>query len=165
MKKYITLILVAVFSIVAVSCNDRNDEVLVQDNDTYPMMRDITANFTPASNYTFSQGIDIQSTDVVLIYRQSGVNNGNPIWQQIPRTLFLAEGELDYDFDFTRNDILLKVGGNIDLAIQNSTFSANYLTNQRFRVVLVPASQGKNAQVNYSDYYSVIKYYNIPDRK
>ena len=126
---------------------------------------DITANFNPGNSYSVSQGLSINSTDVVLVYRQSGVDNGNPIWQQIPRTLFLTEGELDYDFDFTKNDVLIKAGGTIDFSLQNAAFIANYLSNQRFRIVLVPASKGKNAQVDFSDYQSVIKFYNIPDRK
>ena len=92
-------------------------------------------------------------------------HKSDPIWQQIPRTLFLTEGELDYDFDFTKNHVLIKAGGTIDFSLQNAAFIANYLSNQRFRIVLVPASKGKNAQVDFSDYQSVIKFYNIPDRK
>ena len=42
MKKYFTLILVAIFSLVAVSCDSRNDDVIVQDNDTYSKVLDIT---------------------------------------------------------------------------------------------------------------------------
>ena len=163
MKKYFTFMLLAIFGFAAVSCTNRDEDVVATD--TYSKMTDITGNFTPGNSYSVSQGLNINSTDVVLVYRQSGVDGGNPIWQQIPRTLFLPEGELDFDFDFTRNDVLIKAGGTINFALQNSTFIANYLTNQRFRIVLVPASQGKNAQVDYSDYKSVIKFYNIPDRK
>lgn len=165
MKKYFTVLLLAIFGLIAFSCNDRNDEVVINDQDTYPKMTDVTGNFE-ADSYAFEVGlVDVNSTDVVLVYRQSGTDNGNPIWQQIPRTLFLDEGELDYDYDFTKNDVVLKAGGTIDFSTQNSTFAANYLKNQRFRIVLVPASQGKNANLDYSDYNSVIKFYNIPDRK
>lgn len=163
MKKFFTIMMVAMVGLVAISCDDRDD--VVADGNTYSVMTDITASFTDANNYEFSQGITIESTDVVLVYRQSGVDGGNPIWQQVPRTLFLAEGELDYDFDFTRNDVLLKAGGNITFPAQSNAFRDSYLNNQRFRIVLVPASQGKNANLDYSDYQSVIKYYNIPDKK
>ena len=44
MKKYFTLILVAIFSLVAVSCDSRNDDVIVQDNDTYSKVLDIITN-------------------------------------------------------------------------------------------------------------------------
>ena len=163
MKKYFIYLLLAIFGLVVVSCTNRDETVVATD--TYPKMADITANFNPGNSYSVSQGLSINSTDVVLVYRQSGVDNGNPIWQQIPRTLFLTEGELDYDFDFTKNDVLIEAGGTIDFSLQNAAFVANYLSNQRFRIVLVPASKGKNAQVDFSDYQSVIKFYNIPDRK
>ena len=164
MKKYFTLLLVAIFSLVIVSCDDR-DEV-VGDGTTYSKMTDITGSFTDSNSYEISQGlVNTESTDVVLVYRQSGISNGNPVWQQIPRTLFLPEGELDYDFDFTKNDVLIKAGGNIVFSLQNNAFRDAYLNNQRFRIVLVPASQGKNANVDYSDYNAVIKYYNIKDQK
>lgn len=151
----------SIFAFGAVSCRDNE----VVNTDTYSKMTDITANFNTGNSYSVSQGLSINSTDVVLVYRQSGVDNGNPIWQQIPRTLFLTEGELDFDFDFTQNDVVIKAGGTINFSTQTQTFITDYLTNQRFRIVLVPASQGKNAQVDYSDYNSVIKFYNIPDRK
>lgn len=163
MKNYFTILLLAIFGFTALNCTDRNDN-LVGDGDTFPMMKDVTGSFNSANNFTVSQGIAISSTDVVLVYRQSGTDNGNPIWQQIPRTLFLNEGELDYDFDFTKNDVLIKAGGTINFATQTPVFVNAYLNNQRFRIVLVPASQGKNANLDYSDYKSVIKYYNIPDR-
>ena len=164
MKKYFTIMLLAIFGFAAVSCNDRTNNDVVT-TDTYPKMTDITGNFNAGNSYSVSQGLSINSTDVVLVYRQSGVSNGNPIWQQIPRTLFLPEGELDFDFDFTKNDVLIKAGGTIDFSLQTPTFISNYLTNQRFRIVLVPASQGKNSQLDFSNYQSVIKFYNIPDRK
>lgn len=154
----------AIFAFTIVSCDDRNENV-VGDGDTYSVMTDITGSLTNGNNYSISQGITISGTDVVLVYRQSGIANGNAVWQQIPRTLFLAEGEMDYDFDFTKNDVLIKAGGDINFAAQTNAFRDNYLNNQRFRIVLVPASQGKNANVDYSDYYSVIKYYNINDQK
>lgn len=163
MKKYFTILLLAIFGFVAVSCNDRVDEI---GDDTYPVMTDITGSFNSTNSYEISQLITIGSTDVVLVYRQSGSSNGSPIWQQIPRTLFLTEGELDYDFDFTKDDVLIKAGGTIDFAAQTNAFRDSYLNNQRFRIVLVPASQYQNKSTNldYSDYNSVIKFYNIPDR-
>ena len=164
MKNYFTILLLAIFTSVAVSCDDRNDDP-VTDYDTYPVMTDITGNFNVGNDYSISQGITIAATDVVLVYRQSGVDGGNPVWQQIPRTLFLPEGELDYDFDFTKNDVLIKAGGNITFATQTPAFFNSYLNNQRFRIVLVPASQGKVANLDYSDYNAVIKYYKIADRK
>ena len=69
MKKYLFLSLMAFATLgTTVSC-DRSTEVVQQtDNDTYPMMRDIRGTFNAANQYTISQGIIIQTTDVVLVY-------------------------------------------------------------------------------------------------
>ncbi|MGZ5209531.1 MAG: hypothetical protein ACXWB1_01460 [Kaistella sp.] len=166
MKNYFTILLLAIFGFLAVSCTDRNDEVLVDDSDTYPMMRDITGTLNSGNDYTISQGITIASTDVVLVYRNinSGAG-GSAVWQLLPKTEFLTGGrELDYNFLFDTSTLEIYTEGNFDQATLSAAEATSYLNNQRFRIVLVPASQGKNANVDYEDYQSVIKFYNIPDR-
>lgn len=165
MKKYFALVLVALFSFVAFSCDDRNDNI--QDNDTYSVVLDIkNVNFEPATSnaqYSISRTFTrpLVDTDVVLIYRRAGEENGATVWQSIPRTIYLENGELDYDFDFSKNDIMIYADGTYDLSETPA-----YLNNQTFRVVLVPASMGsKNATVDYSDYNSVIRHFNIDDTK
>lgn len=166
MKNYFTILFIAIFGFLAVSCTDRNDEVLVDDNDTYPMMRDITGTFNSGNSYTISQGINIASTDVVLVYRNiNSGSSGTAVWQLLPKTEYLSNGrELDYNFLFDTANIEIYTEANFDQATFTAAEATQYLNNQRFRIVLVPASQGKNADVNYSDYNSVIKFYNIPDR-
>ncbi len=166
MKKYFTLLLLAIFGLVVVSCVRDNDSP-VQDNDTYPVVLDINnENFGYDVQYGYNIGRSFTSplvdTDVVLIYRRTGSNGGSPVWQPIPRTLYLTNGrEFDYDFDFSRYDIMIYAGGNYDIST-----TPQYLNNQTFRVVLIPASLGgKNANVDYDDYNSVIKYFNIDDSK
>ncbi|MBP0612189.1 hypothetical protein J8J42_03895 [Chryseobacterium sp. cx-311] len=164
MKKYFSLLLIAIFGLIVVSCDNRNDE---PDYDTYSVTYDINnANFA----YNVTDGYYISRTfatplfnsDVVLVYRKSGsTSNGSPVWQQIPRTLYInSTQELDYDFDFTSNDVMIYAGGNYDIST-----TPTYLNNQTFRIVQVPASAGKNANVDFSDYNSVIKHYNIDDSK
>ncbi|WHF50534.1 hypothetical protein QGN23_08790 [Chryseobacterium gotjawalense] len=168
MKNYLTLVLIAIFSIVAVSCDNRNDDVLVNDNDTFSVVLDINNvnfSFDAQNGYFISRSFTkpLFNTDVVLIYRKTGTaSDGSPVWQSIPRTIFLSNGnELDYDFDFTKNDIMIYANGNYDIAT-----TPQYLNAQTFRVVLVPASSGaKNAKVDYSDYNSVISYFKIDDSK
>ena len=166
MKKYFSILLLAIFAFVAFSCDDRDDSVIVDDNDTYPVMADITGNFNAGNSYTINQGIDIASSDVVLVYRNiNSGNSGTPAWQQIPKTEFLSNGrELDYNFLFDSQNVEIYTEANFDQATFTSAEATSYLNNQRFRIVLIPASQSKNANVNYSDYESVIKFYNIPDR-
>lgn len=158
----------AIFSVVAVSCDDRNDDVIVQGTDTYPVVLDINnVNFSnnAQSGYFITRSFTkpLPSTDVVLIYRKIGTaSDGSPVWQSIPRTFYLANGdEFDYDFDFTKNDIMIYASGTYDIST-----TPQYLNGQTFRVVLVPASSGnKNANVDYSDYNSVVRYFNIDDSK
>ena len=168
MKKYITLILLAIFSLAIVSCDTRNDDVNTQDNDTYPVVLDINNinfSFDAQDGYFIERSFTkpLVSTDVVLIYRKAGTaSDGSAVWQSIPRTLYLDNGdELDYDFDFTRNDIMIYANGNYDIST-----TPEFINNQTFRVVLVPASaSSRNANVDYSNYESVIKYFNIDDSK
>ena len=166
MKKYFSLFLIALFGLVAVSCDTRNDDP-IQDYDTYSITYDITnVNFeyNATDGYYISRTFNnpLFNTDVLLVYRKSGsTSNGSPVWQQIPRTLYIsATQELDYDFDFTANDVMIYAGGNYDISTTPS-----YLNNQTFRIVQVPASAGKNANVDFSDYNSVIKHFNIDDSK
>ena len=103
MKKYLFLSLMAFATLgTTVSC-DRSTEVVQQtDNDTYPMMRDIRGTFNAANQYTISQGINIQTTDVVLVYRNINSGNSNgAVWQLLPKTEYLSNSrELDYNFLF-----------------------------------------------------------------
>ncbi len=167
MKKYLLLFMAGVFSLFLFSCSDDRNDTYVDGTDTYPVVLDIkNVNFS----YTAENGHHIMREfqtplvpqDVVLIYRQAGsTNDGSPVWQQIPRTLYLDGGnEFDYDFDFSRHDIWIYANGNYDI-----TTTPELLTNQTFRVVLVPASQGGKSAVDTSDYNSVIRHYNIDDSK
>lgn len=102
----------------------------------------------------------ILDADNILIYRMTGtIDAQTPIWQLIPRTLFLDEGELDYDFDFSAIDFTIYAGGTYNLAT-----TPQFINNQTFRIVIVPGyfSRGGNA-VNFEDYNAVIKAYGIDD--
>ena len=48
----------------------------------------------------------------------------------------------------------------------SSAEMAQYLTNQTFRIVLIPADPAKNAnKPDYNDYNAVVKYYNLKEPK
>lgn len=162
MKK-LALILAFVGLISLQSCTE---DTPVVDNDTISEvfeLRNVNFGFTPVDGYTIYQTFNPQifPSDVVLIYRLSGtINSSTPIWQQIPRTLFLPEGELDYDFDFSKEDFTIYAGGTYDLATTPS-----YINNETFRIVIVPgyfSNKGSKA-IDYSDYNAVIKAYSIND--
>lgn len=165
MKNYLTIFLLSIFSFAAVSCSDRDDEVIVEA--TPVLMRDITGTLNSTNNYTLTQGIDIAQTDVVLVYRNINSNStATAVWQLLPKTEFLDGGrELDYNFLFDATAIEIYTEANFAQNTLTAAEANRYHTNQRFRIVLLPASANKNANVNYNDYQSVIKFYNIKDRE
>ncbi|MFY7816666.1 MAG: hypothetical protein ACOVRK_15905 [Chryseobacterium taeanense] len=164
MKKFLPILLLAFVGLFIFSCND--DDNVVGDGDTYSQMRDITGSFTSANSYAFTQGINIESTDVVLVYRKAGT-----AWQQLPYTWYLDSStstsarKFDYNFVFDSQNVQIRIDNpNFNLSTMSSTEVGNYLNNQTFRIVLVPASSGKT-NIDYSDYNAVVKYYNLDESK
>lgn len=162
MKKLIPFLVMAFFGMVMLSCSTDDDTVYV-DYDTYPIVYDLrNVNFeNVGGSYQIARSFNspMYETDMLLMYMQVGTtNNNSPIWQQIPITFYLNDGhEVDYNYDFSRYDFVIYAGGTFDL------YNTNYVINQSFRVLLVPASYGKSTEVDYSDYNSVVQYYNIDD--
>lgn len=160
MKK-LTLILAVIGMITLQSCSTEEDTDTDTIAETYELRN---VNFGADGNNQFSiyetLTPQIAPADVILIYRLSGtIDSSTPIWQQIPRTLYLNEGELDYDFDFSREDFTIYAGGTYDL-----TLTPNYLQNQTFRLVIIPAyASNKVKNVDLSDYDAVVKAYNIEE--
>lgn len=99
MKK-ISLFLAVIGMITLGSCtvNEDNDSV---DNDTISEvfeLRNVNFAFDAVNGYNIYRTLNPQifPSDVILIYRLSGtIDSSTPIWQPIPRTLFLNQGELD----------------------------------------------------------------------
>jgi len=115
-------------------------------------------NFTLNSDneYTIYRVLDpvIYDSDVILIYRLSGlINSTTPIWQLIPRTLYVPEGELDYDYDFSKQDFTIYAGGTFNL-----TTTPAYINNQTFRIVIVPSDFSKTVDTkNFNAVKSALK--------
>jgi hypothetical protein len=171
MKKILPFLLMAFVGLFAYSCDDKDDVVVQgQDNDTFSRMKDVTGSFTSTNTYAFTQGISIQNTDVVLVYRWAG-----NAWQQIPKTVHLANSGtmptgrvFDYNFVFDSQNVQIRIDDqNFNLSTEiTSTEISQYLNQQKFRIVLVPADPaGKKASVDYADYNAVVKYYNLNESK
>lgn len=74
----------------------------------------------------------IYSDEVVLVYRWWGNNT----WRLLPQTVFFDDGnELDYNFDFTQNDVSIFLDSTLDL----NTLGVEWVQNQTFRVIIIPA--------------------------
>lgn len=172
MKKYFTLMILAIFGGLFMMSCERTDTVAVEDNDTYPVMKDVTGTFTSGNEFTLTQSINAASTDVVLVYRNFNSNTNKPVvWQLLPKTYFLSNGrELDYNFLFDANSVEVYTEASFDQTTMTSEERNAYLNNQSFRIVLVPASRASRTsstapKVNYEDYNAVVKYYNLKEPK
>lgn len=169
MKKIITILAVfGMFSLQGCTIND-SDTI---DNDTIAevfQLNNASFSYNDNDGYNIYEELNpiIFDEDVILIYRKIGNISGTnaPIWQLIPRTIFLDNGrELDYDFDFSVEDFTIYARGNYDLSL-----TPQYLNKQTFRIVIVPGSKSGSAKYanknEFSDYNAVIKKYKIDDSK
>ncbi|MGC5745336.1 hypothetical protein [Chryseobacterium sp. NFX27] len=177
MKKILLFLFLGAVGFTAYSCDNDDDVVQTVDYDTISQMKDITGTFSSNGNYTISQGLDIPTTDVVLVYRLAAGN----VWQQIPKAVYLPDvtGKptnrvFDYNFVFNTQKVEIRIDDenfNLPTDLTSGEITA-YLNNQTFRIVLVPASgsgvggaKNKQASVDYSDYNAVVKYYNLDESK
>lgn len=150
MKRLFTFL--AIIGVMTFSSCDNDDDF---DSDTIAEvfeLRNVNFSFSAADGYTIFRPLSprIFDSDVILIYRLSGtIDSNTPIWQQIPRTLFLNQGELDYDFDFSKEDFTIYAGGTYNLSL-----TPEYINNQTFRIVIVPGFFAKT--LKDTDYISVM---------
>lgn len=131
MKK-ITLLIAFIGMITLQSCtvNEVQDNV---DNDTISEvfeLRNVNFSYNSSTGGYFiyrTLNPQIYASDNILIYRMSDVIDSNtPVWQLIPRTLYLSGGdELDYDYDFSREDFTIYADGTYNLAS-----TPQYINNQ-----------------------------------
>ncbi|RXM37767.1 hypothetical protein BOQ62_20975 [Chryseobacterium sp. CH21] len=174
MKKILLFLFLGAVGFTAYSCDNSDDTVVEQGKDTYSTAYDIIPKFNKEDSFTYHFDDAFNSalleSDVVLIYLQTGLTtNGAPIWKLLPYTEYPNNGadKVEYSYDFSKFDIGIDVRSTNGVNLDNNP---GYYTNKKFRVVIVPAKTGtsKNAAaatVDYSDYNSVIKYYNIDESK
>jgi len=116
-----------------------------------------------ASTLTFPETFQMLESDVALVYFVWGTtDNELEIWRQIPQTLFLEEGLLQYNFDFTIDDVVVFMEADFDMSVLGADYTDDWIV----RVVVVPAqdaSNGRIAGVDLSDYNAVKEYFNLQD--
>lgn len=175
MKKILPLILLAGVGFLTYSCDNSNDDPVVvnpgKDNDTFPLMFDAPGTFSASNNYSLIADISIEPTDVVLVYRRAG-----DAWQQIPKTVYVdpatsaSPRRFEYNFVFSNKAVQVRIENQNFLLSTLTTDQANdFLNNQTFRIVLVPADPvkktAKASTVDFSDYNAVVKHYNLDESK
>jgi len=164
MKK-ITLLIAFIGMIALQSCtvNEENDNV---DNDTIAEvfeLRNVNFSYNSSTGGYFiyrTLNPQIYASDNILIYRMSDLIDSNtPVWQLIPRTVYFSNGdELDYDYDFSKEDFTIYANGTYDLSE-----TPEYIFNQTFRIVIIPGyfSSRRAVQVDFNDYNAVIETFGI----
>lgn len=156
MKK-ITFILVLIGMISLQSCEINENNV---DNDTISEVFEVTTTFTPQNNYSrlITLNPPISASDVVLVYIQWETNGSTPVWRLVPQTVQLNEGDLQYNYDFTRFDIRLFLSS---LDFNLNILGAQWTNNQKFRVVIIPGYFSN--RLDYSDYNKVMQFLGLSE--
>jgi len=115
---------------------------------------EVTRNFNVSNDFSSLIPLNppIFASDVVLTYVLWEVNNGTPIWRLMPQTVQLDEGDLIYNYDFTRFDVNIFLSS-ADFPL--SILGPQWTQNQTFRIVLVPGFFA-NAKLDYSNYDQVM---------
>ncbi len=167
MKKLFSLLIIAVFGFLMVSCNDDDD--IQQVNVDYPTVYDITFNFIRNAPDSYGYNLKFDGTllnqDIVLVYRKNNPTQSAPVWEPLPKTYFFGSNAMDYTFDFTTADVQLNLNADFFMDEQDADFNRTYLNGQTFRIVLVPAVYGKNStDLSKLSYEEVISRFKINDK-
>jgi hypothetical protein len=158
MKKLFTLF--AIVGLVSLQSCTVTDNAPLIDNDTISEVFEVTTNFNTANGYTKIVGLNpsIFASDVVLVYHLYNVVNGQDVWRPMPQTYYIDNGgAIDYNFDFTRNDVKIFMGANFAL----NTVPSSWTQNQTFRIVIVP---GKfSSLIDKNNYIAVMAALNLKE--
>lgn len=104
--------------------------------------------------------------DIVMVYilwEQTEDDRGNvlDVWRPLPQTIFLNEGALQYNFDYTLQDVQIYIEGTINPAI----LVPGDLKDQIFRIAVIPADLAINKTIDLNNYNAVMKNLNLkPDQ-
>ena len=102
--------------------------------------------------------IEVLPSDIVLVYWLEDVDdNGNDIWSLIPQTIYFDDGQFQYTYNHTDFDVNIFLQGNIDL----DTLGDRYVTDQVFRVVVLPVDDVQGANLNVNNYQELSKFVNL----
>lgn len=178
MKKILLFLFLGAVGFTAYSC-DNSDDVVVQgtDYDTINQSFDISPNFTKITDNLYRWSDDFNKplvqSDMVLIYMQIGTDGDSPVWKLLPYTSYVGNvnnDAVDYIFDFSKYAVTININSTTTFSL---TANPSYYQNKNFRVLVLPANgtgtggakMAKGTAVDYTDYKSVIKYYNIDESK
>lgn len=114
----------------------------------------------------FPSDFSMLESDVALVYFLWGTVDfdGEEVdeWRPLPMDWFTDSGQVQYNYNFTKYDVVLYMDGEVDLG----TLGAQYTDGWVVRVVVVPAQfadNGRTAGVDLSNYKEVVEYFGLED--
>ncbi len=137
--KTITLLIASLFIIT--SCEGPMGPPGLDGDSLIGTIFEIEDDFNSTNNYEiyfdFPQNFEIYDTDVVLVYMLSGVVNGSQtdVWQLLPQTKFVDGGLVQYNFDYTVNDVRIF----IETTFQFDELLPSETHDKIFRIAVLPA--------------------------
>ncbi len=121
---------------------------------------EVEVDFTAENGYeaVFEFDPPIFDDDVVMVYLEWETIDNNRIWRALPQTIFLEEGVLVYNFDFSTIDFRLF----LDPTFEPQLLGIDWTENQVFRIVIIPG-EFANARIDLNDYEAVMKLLNATE--
>lgn len=122
---------------------------------------EVTAQFNAGNDYTAAYNLNpsLYDGDVLMIYIRWDEYEGEPVWRALPAVHFIDQGIVQYYYDFTKQDFIIRIGGDVNPA----TLGAAYLENQVFRCVIIPGSFLENID-DVNNYNEVVHTLQISDQ-
>jgi len=142
MKKLTTMILVLASAFI-LSCEGPMGPPGEDGTDLLGTIFELEGDFQPSNEYQlffdFPNNFEIYDTDVVLVYILWDVVNVNgkntDVWRLLPQTIVLDEGVIQYNFDYTVNDVRIF----LEATIPFSDLLPAETQDQVFRIAVLPA--------------------------
>lgn len=123
--------------------------------------------FTGGNNYEVFlpypsdfEGLDSDIAIVYLLWDVQEINGQSvDIWRPLPQQILFTDGTLQYNFDFSKNDVRLFLDANFSLDELTAIDTDGWVA----RVVVVPGSFWGSGRVDINDYYQVKSMLGLPD--
>ncbi|MCK3683550.1 hypothetical protein [Maribellus sp. YY47] len=105
----------------------------------------------------FPSNVTVYNSDVVLVYILWEQDNGLDVWRLMPQTVVLDEGVIQYNYDYTLENVRVF----LEFTIPEEQLQAGETDNQIFRVAILPAEFASRKDVDINDINTVINAPNI----
>lgn len=125
---------------------------------------DFISNYEYSEIFEFPRDFKTYPTDIVLVYLfWEADDQGNDIWRLLPQSEIMEFGWLQYNYDYTQNDVQIFMEADFSL----NKLGPIYTDDQWARIVVIPGQamnfRQSSSTVDLSDYNAVKVAYGLPD--